>query len=65
MRVWKSYSMPSPQGVGKSFIDLAGKGTLWEAIRNSLIRGAVGYVISLVLGIILGILLNSINYFQK
>lgn len=63
--IWKTYSMPSPQGVGLSFVTLLSGGTLISAVLNSLLRCALGYVISLIVGVILGLLLHYVSYLQK
>ena len=49
---------PSPQGVIKAFVELVSNGVLFEDIRNSMIRFAIGYFISVVLGITLGLILG-------
>ena len=49
---------PSPQGVIKGFKELVSDGVLFEDIRDSIIRFAIGYSISVVLGITLGLILG-------
>lgn len=49
---------PSPQGVIKGFRELISDGVLFEDIRDSMIRFAIGYSISVVLGITLGLILG-------
>ena len=65
LSIWKAYAMPSPAGVWESFVDLMEDGSLLSAIGFSLLRGAIGYVISLVLGGILGILMNHFKFLQR
>ena len=65
LSIWKSYAMPSPAGVWESFLKLMANGSLLTAIGHSLLRGAVGYVISLVLGGILGILMNHFGFLHR
>lgn len=63
--ICKSYSVPSPFGVGERLIDLCSNGSLFEATGNSLLRGFAGYLIAVLFGIALGLLLNHFNYLQK
>ena len=42
--VFKSYSVPSPMGVGECFIRLVSDGSLLQAAGYSLLRGIAGYV---------------------
>lgn len=65
LSIWKAYAMPSPAGVWESFVDLMSDGSLLSAIGNSLLRGAIGYAISLVLGGILGILMNHFGFLHR
>lgn len=65
LEICKSYSVPSPLGVGERFIDLCSDGTLLEATGNSLLRGFSGYVIAVLIGLVLGLLINHISYLQK
>ncbi len=52
---WKSYAFPSPLGVVESCRSLIEKGTLLQAFLSSIIRGAVGFSISIVIGLFMGI----------
>lgn len=65
LSIWKSYAMPSPAGVWISFLGLAGDGSLFAAIVYSLARGAVGYLIALVIGAVLGFLMNHFEYLHR
>lgn len=65
LSIWKSYAMPSPAGVWKSFVTLMSDGSLPVAIGNSLLRGAIGYLISLVIGVVLGVLMNHFNFLHR
>lgn len=49
---------PSPQGVIKGLKELVSDGVLFEDIRDSMIRFAIGYSISVILGITLGLILG-------
>ena len=48
--IWKAYAMPSPVGVWNSFVEMMKQGTLLAAIGNSILRGAIGYILSLIIG---------------
>ncbi len=61
----KCYSVPSPIGVAKCFVNLSSDGTLWEATGNSLLRGVIGFAIAVVIGIVVGLLINHFKYLQK
>lgn len=61
----KSYSVPSPLGVGEKFVELCSNGTLLAATGNSLLRGICGYLIAVVIGLILGLVMNHFQYLQK
>lgn len=62
---FKPYAMPSPVGVGETFIRLCQNGTLIEATCNSLLRGIAGYAIAVVIGAVIGLLINHFSYLQK
>lgn len=49
---------PSPKGVLKGFMELVSDGVLFEDIRDSMIRFAIGYSLSVILGITLGLILG-------
>lgn len=63
--VWKSYSMPSPTGVFRSFYKMILDGSLPAATGKSLLRGGIGYLISLVIGGIVGILINHFPFLHR
>lgn len=65
LELCKSYTVPSPMGVGQRFIELCQNGTLLEATLNSLGRGIAGYAIAVVIGILVGLLINRSKYLQK
>lgn len=65
LKIWKSYSMPSPIGVFDTFVKLISNGSLIEATLNSLLRGAIGYCISIVIGIGLGFLINHFAFLHR
>lgn len=65
MGIWKSYAMPSPEGVWRSFVFLISDGALFKAVGSSLLRGGIGYGISLVIGGVLGFLMNHFNYLHR
>lgn len=53
--VFKSYSVPSPMGVGECFIRLVSDGSLLQAAGYSLLRGIAGYVAAVLIGTLLGL----------
>lgn len=61
----KSYSVPSPLGVGERFVELCGDGSLWLAIGNSLLRGLIGFLIAVLIGVVVGLLINHFKYLEK
>lgn len=63
--IWKSYAMPSPVGVWNSFWFLIADGSLISAIGYSLLRGLIGYSISVVIGCVLGLLMNHFQYLRQ
>ena len=65
LELCKSYTVPSPMGVGRRFIELCHDGTLFEATGNSLARVIVGFVIAVVIGALLGLLIHHFKYLQK
>lgn len=65
LEIWKAYAMPSPSGVWESFVEMMKQGTLISAIGNSLARGAVGYILSLLIGIVVGVVMNHFSFLQK
>ncbi len=65
LEVFKSYSFPSPLGVGERLVELCSDGSLLEATGQSLLRGFAGYAIAVVIGIALGLLINHFSYLQK
>ena len=65
VHVWKSYSMPSPSGVFDSLARLISNGSLLNATLNSLLRGTIGYAISIVIGLILGFLINHFDFLHR
>lgn len=65
LAVFKPYAVPSPLGVGETFIELCQDGTLFEATGYSLLRGIGGYLIAVIIGVIIGLLINHFSYLQK
>lgn len=62
---FKPYAMPSPAGVGERFVELCSDGSLLTATVNSLLRGAAGFGIAVVIGVLLGLMLHHFTYMQK
>ena len=63
--IWKAYAMPSPVGVWNSFVEMMKQGTLLAAIGNSILRGAIGYILSLIIGAVIGILINHFSFLHS
>ena len=63
--ICKSYTVPSPIGVGQRFVELLSDGTLLKATFNSLGRGIAGYAIAIIIGVIVGFLIHHFKYLQK
>lgn len=61
----KSYAVPNPIGVVKSFGKLISTGTLFAAIVKSMGRVLLGFAISLVIGIALGVLIMQSEYMAR
>lgn len=56
--LWKSYAFPSPLMVLESCISLIQKGTLFQALLYSIVRGILGFGLAIVIGFVLGVLLS-------
>ena len=65
LEIFKSYSVPSPLGVGRCFLELMQDGSLLQATLNSLFRGFIGYAIAVLIGVMLGVSLYHFKYLQK
>ncbi len=63
--IWKPYAMPSPAGVWKSLLRLVESGTLFAAIGNSLLRGMIGFLISVTAGVLLGFLMERFPFLHQ
>ena len=63
--IWKPYAMPSPGGVWDCFCRLMADGSLLLAAKNSLLRGLIGFLLSIVIGGCLGFLLNHFKYLHQ
>lgn len=68
--VWASaikpeYVIPSPSTVGHRLWQLITDGTAWSATWTSLRRGAVGFLLALVIGSALGLLISQISFLRK
>ena len=65
LEIFKSYSVPSPLGVGRCFLELMQDGSLLRATLNSLFRGILGYAIAVLIGVALGVSLYHFKYLQR
>jgi NitT/TauT family transport system permease protein len=53
--IWKSYTFPPPADVFEDLKLMARDGILWDAIRNTMERMAIGFSMSIVIGLAIGI----------
>lgn len=65
MGTWKSYAVPSPQGVVETFIKLIKDNTLLVALVKSMRRVLIGFGISIIIGVILGMLMTRFRYLDE
>lgn len=56
-----TYALPSPADVGLTLLDQLCDGTLFEAMRISLLRGGSGFVAAVVIGTALGLLIARVR----
>lgn len=63
--IWKGYAMPSPVGVAGSLAQQVSSGALPVACAFSILRGAIGYVISLVIALVLGFLMTHFDFLHR
>lgn len=63
--VWKSYAVPSPAGVLKSFLLLSSGSGLGIAMITSMRRILIGFSVSAVLGSLLGLLMTRFKYLSR
>ena len=61
LEVKSSYALPSPLDVWRAFADQWSKGTVQEAVRNSLHRGVLGFLASIAVGTPLGLLISRVR----
>ena len=67
--IWKSYTIPSPQGVWERCVDMfsfdyAGM-SIYAAVGASLLRAFIGFLISMIIGAVLGFLISKFNYLRQ
>ena len=55
-----TYALPSPGDVGLELLELLGDGTMLEAMRTSITRGGLGFLIALAVGTPLGLLIARV-----
>ena len=65
LHLCKSYSVPSPVGVVKRFIELCEDGSIFQATGLSLLRGIAGFLVAVLIGVAVGFLINHFGYLQK
>lgn len=62
LEVKSSYALPSPLDVARAFGDQWSKGTVQEAVKNSLHRGVLGFLASIAVGTPLGLLISRVRF---
>jgi len=65
LHIWERYLFPGPDDVARSLLDIWNRGLLLRSIAATLVRLAVGFLISLVLGAILAFLMVHFATFGK
>lgn len=60
-----TYALPSPADVGLVLLEQLGNGTLLEAIGTSVSRGALGFVVALIVGTPLGLLVGRVRAVRR
>lgn len=67
--LWKSYTIPSPQGVWERCVDMFSFDytgmSIYAAVGASLIRAFIGFAISVIIGAALGFLISKFKYLQE
>ena len=61
MELKDPHAMPSPADVWRSLVEQWGKGTVQEAVKNSLHRGVLGFLASIAVGTPLGLLIARVK----
>lgn len=59
------FVIPSPSTVGDALWQMVTGGTAWDATWTSLRRGAMGFLLALVIGTALGLLVSQISFLRK
>ncbi|MEY9849000.1 ABC transporter permease [Streptacidiphilus sp. MAP5-3] len=64
--VWASavepdWVLPSPVEVGQSLLGAAGQGEVWPSIGQSVLRGVLGFAVSVAVGTVLGLLVGRLR----
>lgn len=65
LHIWERYLFPGPDDVARSLLDISNRGLLLRSIAATLVRLAVGFLISLMLGAILAFLMVHFATFGK
>ena len=58
MELKPPYALPSPADVAGSIAEVVADGRAWEAVRTSVSRGVIGFLVGAVIGTLLGLLLT-------
>ena len=65
MEVWPSYTFPAPLEVLEDIKLAAEDGILWEAMRTTMERMAIGFSLSIVIGLVVGISMGSLKWVDE
>src|SRR5262245_35646031 len=65
LKIWPSYLFPSPAQVGETLISIFRDGSLFIALRTTMLRLLVGYGISIFLGVPLGFLIGKVKVLHE
>lgn len=65
LKIWKSYTIPSPDHFFHRAILLFGNSTIYKAVVASLWRIFQGFIISVILGTLLGLFMIAVPFFGR
>jgi NitT/TauT family transport system permease protein len=61
LHVWPEYVLPGPRSVGGAFLDQARQGNVARAVSTSVLHGAEGYALAVLIGTPLGLLIARVQ----
>ncbi len=65
LEIWKPYLFPSPHDVWSSLRSNVESGLLWDSMRASLDRLAVGFVLAFIIGMVIGIACGTMRWVDE